>query len=653
MMLKIAVMAFIVTALLLSSLAVNGAESGLPEPVKTLTPAEMNSPSGDDDPVFMREYGDALLLYQNGKKEAALYKLQQLLLKFPKNVTLIRKLAEMAIDQDNRAYAIQMLQRAMSISSGDLEGRLSLITIYRAYNMPILAMISLREALQIDPNNREAMQELSRYYQQYGFYAEEEVLLRRLCAVSADFNNFSRLATITAYQGENWEEILVYRELAERFPEHRETLNNLARLYGDEMDYYRQLLTYKRILAAEPGQTLVRNDFRRLYKLYSLEQGIKDYVYLGSLFEGSRMQALPYKDELSTLYRRNVLFSVYPIIPTGFTYDNATSYTQKDNGISLGYEHVFLFGRGHVGIDMLYRNTRFAPKPGQSLMGETNASSTYFGLNWESRNRQESSIVYLQGGFLSVGVDGNLRPVPGSGATPANQPWLNQNGLGGSIFVGRADYYQRLGKRLWADVYVARNVVPDIQALSRLITRNEYGMGIACQWQDSTTLSCWADYSSISDGNYRQAYNVILDHPLFLTGTERDLKGLRKGYLRSMPDAGLFFNYEGSYMNYGTLSPFYGSYKNEWQNRVKLSGDVRIGQNLYFKAEGGVESGKALVNGIFYRAGILYEDPKEQNTLELNFMHSYEKTLDNTQATQYFEGDSTIDGVELRAGYHF
>jgi len=653
MTIKTAVMAFLLISSLLLSLAADAAESGLPEPVKTLTPAEMNSPSGDDDPIFIREYGDALLLYRNGKKEAAIYKLQQLLVRFPKNLTLLRKLAEMAIDQDNRAYAIQILQRAMSISPGDLEGRLSLIKIYRAYNMPILAMIALREALKIDPDNRKALQELSLYYQQYGFYAEEEALLRRLCAVSGDFNNFSRLATIISNQGENWEEILLYRDITERFPEHREALCNLARLYGSDMDYYRQLLTYKRILAAEPGQALVRNDFRRLYKLYSIEQGIKDYIYLGSLFEGSRMQSLPYKDELSTLYRRNVLFSVYPIIPTGFTYENATSYTQKDNGISLGYEHVFLFGRGHVGIDMLYRNTRFAPRPGQSLTGETVANSTYFGLNWESRNRQENGIVYLQGGFLSLGVDGNLRASPGGGATPATQPWLNQSGLGGNIFLGRADYYQRLGNRLWADVYVARNVIPDIQALSRLITRNEYGVGIACQWRDSTTLSCWADYSGISDGNYRQAYNVIFDHPLFLTGTERDLKGFRKGYLRSMPDAGLFFNYEGSYMNYGTLSPYYGSYKNEWQNRAKLYGDVRIGQNLYFRAEGGVESGKALVNGMFYRAGILYEDPREQSTLELNFIHTYQKTLDNTQATQYFEGDSTIDGVELRAGYHF
>ncbi|GEM_PF-2098469 len=653
MTVKIAVMAILVLSFLMMPFHVNAAESGLPESVKPHTPTEMNSPSGDDDPVFQREYGDALLLYQKGHKEAALYKLQMLLEKFPGNLTLLRKLAEMAIDQDNRAYAIQMLQKAMSISPGDLEGRLSLVRIYRAYDMPVLAMIALREALQIDPNCQEALQDLSRYYQKHALYADEEVLLRRLCAISADFNNFSRLATIMSNQGDNWEEILIYREMAERFPEHKEMLNTLARLYGDDSDYYRQLLTYKKILSREPGETLVKNDFRRLYKAYSLDQGIKDYIYLGSLFEGSRLQARPYKDELSTLYRRNALFSVYPVIPTGFTFENATSYTQKENGINLGCEHVFLFGRGHVGIDMLYRNTRFALKPDQSLMGETIANSTYFGLNWESRNRQESSIFYLQGGLLSVGVDGRLRAAPGSDLTPANQPWLAQNGLGGSAFVGRADYYQRLGNRLWADFYLARDVMPDTQALARLIMHNDYGMGLAYQWRDNTTLTGWADYASMTDGNYRQAYSVMLDHPLFLTGTERDLKGLRKDYLRSTPDAGLFFNYEGLYMNYGSLSPFYGSYVNEWQNRAKLYGDLRIGQHLYFKAEGGVESGKTLVDGMFYRAGILYEDPKEQNTLELNFFHMYEKTRDNSQATQFFEGDSIIDGVELRAGYHF
>jgi tetratricopeptide (TPR) repeat protein len=653
MAVKIAIAALIAILTLFAALTVHAAESGLPEPVKTLTPAELNGPSGDDDPMFQREYGDALLLYQSGHKEAGMYKLQLLLVKFPNNVRLLRKLAEMAIEQDNRAYAIQMLQRAMSISPGDLEGRLSLVKIYRAYNMPVLAMMALREALQKDPDCREALQELSGYYQENGFYAEEELLLRRLCSISADFNNFSRLATVIGNEGDNWEEILVYRDMAERFPEHRETLNQLARLYGNDMDYYRQLQSYRKILAADPSQGLVKNDFRRLYKAYSVDQGIKDYAYVGSLFEGSRMQAWSYKDELSTLYRWNLLFSAYPVIPTGFTFENDTASTQKDNGINLGYEHVFLFGRGHVGIDMMYRNTRFAPKPGQNMTGETDADSTYFGLNWECRNRAESNIAYLQGGVLSLGVKGNLMPAPGSGITAATEPWLNQNNLGGSLFVGRADYSIRLGKRFWSDFYVARDVVPDIQALSRLITHADYGFGLASQWRDGTAFTCKAEYSTISDGNWRQQYSVVLEYPLLLTGTVRDMKGFRKGYLRSIPDAGLYLSYEGTYLNYGALSPYYGCYQNEWQNRARLHGDLRIGQNVYLKAEGGVESGRVLVNGMSYRAGIMYEDPKSQNTLELNFMHLYEKIKEGSEATQYFEGDSIIDGVELRAGYHF
>ncbi len=301
----------------------------------------------------------------------------------------------------------------------------------------------------------------------------------------------------------------------------------------------------------------------------------------------------------------------------------------------------------------MYRNTQFWPTSDSGLQGCQNTSSWYAGLNWEARDRAENNIIYLQGGLLNVNAPRGITAQPGSGINPLQDPWLAPGSYGGSTFVGRADWYMCLSRRLWGDLYVRKGVVADIEAYSRLITDSGFGGGLSYIWPDNTVISAFGDWSTLSDGNYWKRYQVNLDYPLWSTGTVRNLKDVRKGYLRPVPDAGLYFGYFGTYLDNGFSSLFYQNWNDEWQNGLKLSADLKISGNWYFQGEGSYQWGKTLQEASGYRAGLLYHNPLTDNTFELAYLHGHQRIKDNTQLTQFFEGDFFFDGIELRAGFHF
>ncbi|MDQ7823293.1 MAG: hypothetical protein RDV48_10900 [Candidatus Eremiobacteraeota bacterium] len=648
---------FLITTIIVLAMAAawcGAVESGKPEIAPALTEKELSGPSGEDDPTFIREYTDALLLETNGHREAGLYKLQLLAEKFPRSVKVYRKLAEMAINVDNRAYAIQMLQKVAQLSPGDAGVRQTLMEIYRSYQMPVLEILAARELLKLEPKNTRALERLAELYPAQGVTSLEIEMRERLKKLEPkDYQNLKSLAQAFVSESDLWEEVLVYRDITRRFPGKVNDLKRLAYLYGLNFDRYDQLLALKEVLRLQPGNTTIKKDFRNVYEAHRRDQGIRDYMYIGSLFPGSRLQGYAYKDELSTLYRRNYLFNIYPSLPAGVTYIHSNYDDMRDAGVNLGYEKVFLFGRGHVGVDAMYRNSWFAPKPLSGLEGQLNINSTYVGLNYELRNRWESNILYLQGGLVSVDCPDRLRALPGSGNTPENNAWLQQNNLGGSTPVWRADYFTRHAKGFWSDIYVDKDIVQDTGAFVRLMTKTGYGIGMAYIWPNGANLSAWGDFATLSDGNARQYGRVLFDYPLLSTGQIRDLKTAVRGYMRDLPDAGLDVIYQGDSINNNFISPYYESFQGEWQNRAKLAGVARLGKNVYFNAEGSYIWGKVLEYGREYRAGFLIVEPIPQNTLEAYYVTGFQKIRDNTQGSVFYSGDSWAEGFEVRLGWHF
>jgi hypothetical protein len=629
--------------------------SEMPTIPKTESDTSVSGPSGEGDPLFQKHYDDAMMLYDHGQKEAAMYKLQLLLKKYPASIKLLRRLAEMAVNEQNRAYAMEVLQKAARLTPKDVEVRFILVDIYRAYHMPILEIMMCREILEIEPDNARALQKMAELYDDIDlpdFDMQTRQKLKKL--QPADYQNLRRLAVLLYESNDEWEETLVYRDIARRFPEKRQDLDRLARLYGIDTDLYRQLLTYKEILRKDPGKNLIKKDFRKVYDDYRKEQGIRDYIYLGSLFTGSRLQAWPYQDEASPLYMQRPFYNLYPFIPTGVTYESSPYYDQRDLGVNASFEHIFLFGRGHVGIDTMYRNTQYVPrKLTTGLFGQEDINTTYFGMNWETRDRWENNIFRLHAGLVSVDAPHGIYAGPGTGLTAADSPWLENTPFGGSQFLYRADYYARLADKFWGTAYVDKGLMDDTNAIVRLITKQACGVGFSYLWPSNAFIGGWAEQGYVSDGNSRTSCRVFFDYPLLVSGTVRDFKGTVKDYLRPIPDAGLFFNYEGDYINDSKLSPYYQSYQNEWQNRVKLYGDVRIENNLFLIGEASHEWGKILQYADGFKVGLLYEEPVTLNTLEINYQYRCAITLDNSQVNPTFTGDNRTRSVELKLGWHF
>jgi len=54
-----------------------------------------------------------------------------------------------------------------------------------------------------------------------------------------------------------------------------------------------------------------------------------------------------------------------------------------------------------------------------------------------------------------------------------------------------------------------------------------------------------------------------------------------------------------------------------------------------------------------YHLGLLYEEPVNLNTLEINYQSRWAFTLDNSQINPTFAGDNWTRGVEVKLGWHF
>ncbi|MEA1947324.1 MAG: hypothetical protein U9N83_08490, partial [Thermodesulfobacteriota bacterium] len=185
---------------------------------------------------------DAILLFERGKTEAAIYALQQLENADPTNYRVLFKLGEMAIAERNWAYSIEVLRKASYLRPQDIEIRLILMDIYRAYQMPIQEIEVGREIIGLEPDHIIANRRLAKLYQDQAMQEDEiQIRLKLKRLIPDGYQNLKRLADIFDEEGLYWESAKVYEQIRKYHPEKIIDATRMAALYDKLRENFREL----------------------------------------------------------------------------------------------------------------------------------------------------------------------------------------------------------------------------------------------------------------------------------------------------------------------------------------------------------------------------------------------------------------------------
>lgn len=533
---------------------------------------------------------------------------------------LLVRLAESAIDQRDWPRAVEALIEARALRPGDVRLRLALMEIYRAHGMVDEQIILGREILALEPGNIEALQRLAVLYQSRGLTAREEEV-RRLIAQGApsERGNLLRLAEVLDDAGEVQEEILVYRRLKELFPGQAHDLKRLAYLYGINGDTYRQLMTYREVLRLEPKNHRFKDAYHLVYNGYKREQGLPDRIRFGAALRQ----------------------------------EEASTYRLFEQGIDAAYDKVFLFEGGSIGFELRQRGRMYTAQAQTAQTGDVRVSSMYYGATWESTWKGEKNRLSLRGGLLAVEAANSVTVSPGFQPAPGQYPWTESKPLGGGALLYQGEYAARLSRGLTAGLFFRREVVDDLDAYARLITKDGYGASFLYTTPDGASIGGRAEWARLSDSNSRQRMSARVDYPIWVSGALYDLEHSRGGYARVIPDSSLRVGYEVELRNDDVISPYYLGFKNDWQTRTLASGNLKLARNVYLTAGGSLGYGQTLESTTELRLGLLHANSAGDGRLELSYVTRQERVKTGTQRNLTYEGDTSVRSVEVVGSWRF
>ena len=568
-----------------------------------------------------RRFQDAIALFEMGKTNAAIYALQQLEKADPTNYEIFFKLGEMAIAEKNWAYSIEVLQKASVLRPNDIEVRLILMDIYKAYQMPIQEIIAGREILKINPNHVGAIKLLAGLYEEQSM-EEEEITTRRelMRLVPDDFDNLKRLAYILNGSGVFWEAVRVYEQIRKYHPDKIEDINRLAALYGKTQEYFRQL----DVLEQSKGGGWMR----------------------GSAGKNQRLMLQIYDPLVSKVTFRSESSDDIDILTV--------------NSI-VGFEHIRI--RSSIDIGFQAKYSLLSHSGQDDLDGIMNINSSTFSLsatkNWRHQDYQLTATL----GALGDHISGNLFPRdPSSDIDQEDFPFLEDPNfnifkggfrpVGGLRFIARPSLYSTY---LWT---YNHDLLDDLDARLRLFYYDKMALAYKHQSDNLTEFGLTVDASRISDGNIRLYSAGELGYTIWGSGAMRDYRGKRKSFFNNPPFTYLAVAYALEYFSDQDSSRFHETYKNEIQHEGRLLAQTRIatiGLERYFfvNAEFSYSIGKDINSNLQLALGIFYSDYGTNNFFGLTYGYGQEDIDLKSQQNQLFAGDFTSHTVSLMYKWRF
>ncbi len=571
-----------------------------------------------DAKALQGKIDDAMRLFERGKVDAAIYKLQQVHKADPQNTDVLFKLGEMAISSKNWAYAINVLEKAAALKPNDIDVRLVLMEIYRAYQMPIQEIMAGREIVVIDPDNVTALRKLGYLYHDQSMPHEEEEVRRQLARTDPnDYENLNRLAMLQWKKDNLWEETLTQENIVGQFPEKTIHKKRLARIYGRDGDQLSKINQLEDVLS---------EDFSRdLYCEYA--KTCRDYRHSLKLF-----------DELK-------FDSLYQVADGD--YDKETTV-----GGRLAYRKYFLNRNADLETSVRYKNINYKPEE-DFLSGDTDIHSVSPVVSFRDRYRHGETELKAYAGFEYID---DSDTVNGIGVDVANIPgyqWLSED-LGGAVFVGGLELDNRFYQNFGFLLHFRSQLMEDLPAYARRMQNNNAGLDLYYFRSDGTRVSAFYEHGWIDGGNNRNRLGAEIFYPIFATNAIYDYKGNRVGYLRHPQDTRIDASYRIEYIDDDEENIYYENYYDEVRHLLTLYLSQKLRENLFFKFEGYGGIGTTLNYLVGGKTGIHYENPDTHNQIGFYVFSEFEKTSPKPQpGIRPFSGKTKTYGGMFTATWAF
>jgi len=580
----------------------------------TIIKAQGNSPTSDT------RFDDALLLHNSGSTDAAIYLLQQVQHDYPNDTRVLFKLGEMAIAGKNWAYAIEVLRRAADLLPKDVQARLVLMDVFRAYQMPIQEIKAGQEILAIDPRHVDALKRLCHLYEEQGMPDDEEAARRTLADLEPEnHDNLLRLASALEKRGLLWE-ATVYRErLAKKAPADTTANASVARLHGLDGNRVAELKQWERVRRLPGGNTPdTRAAYRRAYRIHKRDL---------RLFDPWDAETFAYQ-------------SVGPVDKIRF-FDHRT-----------GYRKLFVTSGAEVGMSAHYRDQTYIPLT-TVISGDRHITSSGALLEYRRKTKGDRKSLRARAGYEGVNVSGNTVVLDPENADSVTFPFVENRKFGGVTPVGDVEYDQLINRHFGVRAVGLRHVVEDLDAYVRMLTTSGAGLGLNYTWDDGTRVEALHQRDHYSDGNNRGYSLFQFSYPLLMSYPIHSRKGHRTGYLFPVPDHQVRLEYRLENYTFDHLSPLYESFSSDLRHTAILSGQHHLGGRLYLYEEGLLESGQIVQRQRGARVGFMYENPDTHDQASLLYEALSEKVLEGSQLNANLAGNSRVQGVHLTVTWHF
>jgi tetratricopeptide (TPR) repeat protein len=530
------------------------------------------------------------------------------------------KLGEMAISSKNWAYSIEVLKKAAELKPTDVPTRILLMDIYKAYQMPIQEIMAGREILALEPKNSLVLQRMAELYHDQDLPDDEVDVRSRLVEVKPrDYANMVVLAHLHWKIGQPWEEITVMRQLAREYPDKQEHLRRLAALYGDEtvLDRFNQLKTLK--LIPEYKRDPVTKKMRR-EAVGAYRKELKLFNPLKSILRVARDKSPEFH---STSNYEEALYMVHPI------------ERERNRGVWVRHIHT-----NYKGVDQL-RGTKKIDDVGWQLRQTT-------------ESRKGRNQLTLGVGATHIMVGGTLASATGEALSVTDFPFLEARPYGGTEPTALVEFQRELTNRLTLKSQLLHDLMEDLDAQVRMMSRTCSNTELAYQFLDSTRLSALHELWSISDGNTYHDARFTVERYVLGKSPVHDHKGHRTSFFKVPPTSFLAFKGQSDWMDHRKTSPFYQSYKSENQYELSLIAEVLVKPRLFLRGEALYAEGtQTLKWKKGYDLGVGYRDRDTGNEVLLQYQSMQDTVREDSQANVTLLGLSDVRHVQLTGKWHF
>lgn len=566
---------------------------------------------------------DAQLLAELGKADAAIYALQQLEKANPNNYTVLVKLGEIALQAKNWAYAIQVLRKASLLQPKDIKVRLTLMDIYKTYNMSVQEFVVTNEILGLAPEHPKALRHLADFYKKQGIASDEIKVRLKLKHLSPDdYPNLKRLAEVFDNKGDLWEAARVYEHIRIYYPDRLDDMRRLAAIYDELDEHYRQSQILDHIAEHGGDRSWMQ---KKLTKRLRLQNDIFDSFEASSTFQKQDMEELEIDSIIS----------------------------------EAAYMHLPLHSSIDFGVKVKHSKLKHAGKG--TLDGTMNINSYTLSVqgvkSWHDRDYQLGASV----GVLQDDISGSLfLRNPLSGLGPADFPFLRDptfDSYGGMMVVGGIQFLAQPGTHSSYEVAYEHGLVEELDARLRLFYFDKILFGYTYFTDNDIILHGQIDESAISDGNARFHGSASIDYTLWGKDAVYDYRGKRKGYLRYPPYPSIRAGYLVEYYSDQDDSNVYWSYDSEIQHQGRISGQTRIYEkdfkhNVILDLHLAYTTGDSLDFRQNAGVRIFYLNTKTNN--EIGVSYSFEKErIDAISRNLRIIGDSEISMLTVYGKWHF